>query len=275
VGVRVLYTDIDGTLVGPGGDLLATSDRAPTLAAAWALVEARRAGLEVVALSGRARTGVAELSRLLGITTFFCELGAVRVYDGGTSEHATTGAWSGPGAASDALRPAVAALIAASGGELEEHSPWNAGRVHSLMVRGRLDIAEATTWLDGNGFDWVEVADNGVIPRGFDALPPELPAVRVYHLSPRGVSKRAAILADQEHRGLDAAECAAIGDARADAECHDVVGRCFVMANGLAADPTIREVIAGAANVTITSRGHTEGYADAVADLLGLDAPGS
>jgi hypothetical protein len=273
VGVRVLYTDIDGTLVGPGGDLLATSDRTPTLAAAWALVEARRAGLEVVALSGRARAGVAELSRLLGIATFFCELGAVRVYEGGASEHATTGAWRGPGAASVALEPAVAALVAASGGELEPHAPWNAGRVHSLMVRGRLDVAAAGAWLDGNGFDWVEVADNGVIPRGFDTLPPDLPAVRVYHLSPRGVSKRAAILADREQRGLDVAECAAIGDARADAECHDVVGRCFVMANGLAADPTIHEVIAGATNVTITSRGHTEGYADAVADLLGLAAP--
>jgi phosphoglycolate phosphatase len=258
VGIRVLYTDIDGTLVGPGGDLLATSDRAPTLAAAWALVEARRAGLEVVALSGRARSGVAELSRLLGIPTFFCELGAVRVYEGGAVEATTAGAWRGTGPASEALRPAVAALVAASAGELEEHSPWNAGRVHSLMVRGRLDVAAATA----------------VIPRGFDTLPPDLLAVRVYHLSPKGVSKRASILADQAQRGLDVAECAAIGDARADAECHDVVGRCFVMANGIAADPTIAEVIAGATNVTITSRGHTEGYADAVADLLGLDAPG-
>jgi 3-deoxy-D-manno-octulosonate 8-phosphate phosphatase KdsC-like HAD superfamily phosphatase len=274
VGARVLYTDIDGTLVGPQGNLLWTSDRTPTLAAAWGLVEAARAGIEVVALSGRARAGVAELARLLGITTFFCELGAVRLYDAGRHEEATPGAWSGPGDAAVALRAAVDGLVGASGGELEEHAPWNAGRVHSLMVRGRLDIATGCAWLAGNGFDWVDLADNGVIPRGFDTLPPDLPAVRVYHLSPAGISKRSGILADQAMRGLDPADCAVVGDARADAECHDVVGRCFLVANGLAADPTLGAVVDGAPNVTVTRRGHTEGFADAVAELLGVAAPG-
>ena len=40
--VEVLYTDLDGTLLGPGGSLLVDGDGAPSAATAEAIVAAQR-----------------------------------------------------------------------------------------------------------------------------------------------------------------------------------------------------------------------------------------
>src|SRR5207244_4940820 len=69
----VLFTDVDGTLVGHGGSLFADLSGAPTLAAAEALVAAHRAGLEIVPVSGRTQWQLHELGRLLGLRSAVAE----------------------------------------------------------------------------------------------------------------------------------------------------------------------------------------------------------
>ncbi|HZD74006.1 MAG TPA: hypothetical protein VE776_09020, partial [Actinomycetota bacterium] len=78
---RVLFSDVDGTLVGRGGSLLADLEGSPTLAAAEALVAAGRAGLEVVLVSGRTRAQLFEACRLLGLRDAIGELGTVLLRD--------------------------------------------------------------------------------------------------------------------------------------------------------------------------------------------------
>ena len=73
--MSTLYVDVDGTLVGPGGDLFWNS----STRLAEALVGARRAGLELVPVTGRGRVQVRELCRLLGLTRGLAELGCVHL----------------------------------------------------------------------------------------------------------------------------------------------------------------------------------------------------
>ena len=76
--VTTLYCDVDGTLVGPGGDLFwGGSTRI-----ASALVRAREEALAVVPVSGRGRVQVFELCRLLGLPRGIAELGCVHVEAG-------------------------------------------------------------------------------------------------------------------------------------------------------------------------------------------------
>jgi 3-deoxy-D-manno-octulosonate 8-phosphate phosphatase KdsC-like HAD superfamily phosphatase len=270
MAVRVLYTDIDGTLVGPMGSLYAASDGSLTLSAAAAIYRAHTSGLEVVALSGRSRFGLDEVSRVLGLSTWFGELGAVRVYEAGRQVVADDGAFPGPGPAAEALGPAMAGILATFAPLVEEHSPWNRGREHSLMVRGEPPVDEVRTWLDDHGYGWVEFAENGLVGppshtvAGFDH-------VRVWHMTAKGISKRAAIAADRAMRGLSLADTAMIGDAVSDFECHTEVGRCFVMRNGVERDPALADLVMAAqadgAAVEVTATGHTEGFAETV-DLL-------
>ncbi len=227
--VRVLYTDVDGTLVGPLGNLLWDSHRTPTLAAAEALVRAAREGLEVVALTGRARVGMFEFARVLGLESWICELGGIRVYERGARVVHEHGAYPGTGVPTAELHRAVELLLEAYPGRLEEHSPWNATRESSFLLRGAVDSAEAEERLAAAGFDWATLCDNGV---------------------------------------LDRAECAMVGDAAADLECRGEVGRCFLVRNGLDKDPSLRWVLEAGSGVEVTKAGHGEGFAEVVHRLL-------
>ena len=258
---RVLYTDVDGTLVGPLGNLLWDSHRTPTLAAAEALVRAAREGLEVVALTGRARVGMFEFARVLGLESWICELGGIRVYERGARVVHEHGAYPGTGV------PTVELLLEAYPGRLEEHSPWNATRESSFLLRGDVDSAEAEERLATAGFDWATLCDNGVIPHRYETLP-AVERTRAYHVLPRGVSKVAGVAADRAQRGLDRAECAMVGDAAADLECRGEVGRCFLVRNGLDKDPSLRWVLEAGSGVEVTKAGHGEGFAEVVHRLL-------
>lgn len=265
--VRVLYTDVDGTLVGPLGNLFWTEEATPTLAAAEALLRAHAAGLEIVAISGRGRVQMFELGRLLGLSTWFCELGAIRVYERGQEIELRRGG-APDGRLHDVLQPAARALVAHFAGRLEAHDPWNEGREMSFLLRGAVDTGDARAWLDAHDLAWAELIDNGVIPRTYPGLP-GVETVRAYHLASRGVSKREAIRADQQRREIEPGECAMVGDSLADLACHTEVARCFIVANAIAKDPSMASAVASAPNAEVTSRGHTEGFAEAVAALLG------
>src|SRR5947209_2135093 len=168
--VHVLYTDVDGTLVGPLGNLLWDSHRVPTLAAAEALVRAAREGLEIVALTGRARAGMFEFARVLGLESWICELGGIRIYDRGETVVHEHGAFPGGGVPTAELHRAVDLLLEAYPGRLEEHSPWNATRESSFLLRGEVATAEAEERLAAAGLGWATVVDNGVIPSRYETL---------------------------------------------------------------------------------------------------------
>jgi hydroxymethylpyrimidine pyrophosphatase-like HAD family hydrolase len=266
MGVRVLYTDIDGTLVGPLGNLFWDSRRNPTLAAAEALVRAAREGLEVVGLTGRARAGMFEFARVLGLESWICELGGIRVYERGATVVHERGDFPGDGVPTAELHRAVELLLESYPGRLEEHSPWNASRESSFLLRGEVSTTEVGERLAAAGFGWAVLVDNGVIPRHFDTLTVE--RVRAYHLLPRGVSKAGAVGADRAQRGLARAECAMVGDAAADLECRGEVGRCFLVRNGLDKDPSLHWVLEPSSEVEVTKAGYGEGFAEVVHRLL-------
>ncbi len=245
---------------------MADSGGETSLAAVEAVARARTEGIEVIGLTGRSQVRMQEVARLLGLQTWICELGAVRAYDGGRETVLETGAYEADAPLGDALGNALEALVDRFD-TLEEHDPWNEGRFASVMVRGAVDTTAAESLLAERGFPWLAVVDNGVIPRTFPSLP-EVGQVRIFHLVPRGVTKRSGIVADQQARGLDRAVCAVVGDAPADLACADVVERCFVVRNALEKDPGLLAVVESTPNAVVTEHGHGAGFAEAVDTLL-------
>ena len=64
---------------------------------------------------------------------------------------------------------------------------------------------------------------------------------RAYHLVPRAASKARAVARHQQARGYAPEDCIAIGDSREDLGAAEAVGTFWLVANGLARDPTIAE----------------------------------
>jgi hydroxymethylpyrimidine pyrophosphatase-like HAD family hydrolase len=265
MAIRCVYTDLDGTLLGPGGALVLDADRRFSLLALRGIEACARAEAELVPISGRRRPTVAEFARLLAQGSFVFEVGCGLVVDG--EETLLTGN----------VQPrdgkTVFELIAESGaprflleryqGRLEYHAPWHGGREFTHLMRGLVDVVEANEQLAAAGHDDLRLVDNGAI-----APKPSLPDLdgppHAYHLMPRTASKAAAVAAHMRARGLAPEECIAVGDSREDAGVADVVGRFFLVANGAEKDPEL----AASPKVEVTEGRNGEGFYEAVVRSL-------
>lgn len=219
--IAVLYVDVDGTLVGPGGDAL--WDHSTRMVEA--LLRCRSAGVAVVPVTGRNRVQVRELCRLLGLPRGVAELGGVHVE--GLEVRYELGEFPFPGRTPVEAMEAEGALALALGMGLEPHDPWNEGRVATVLLRGTVDVAAANATLAGHGFGWCQLIDNGVLRRR---------GMHAYHLAPRGVGKAHGVREDRAHHGVAREDAAYVGDAAADLACSEEVGQCWLVAN---ADPAL------------------------------------
>jgi len=266
-GVRCLYLDLDGTLLGHGASLLHDGEGEITIEGVRALQACLRADVEVVLMSGRRRAQVHEDARLFGQASFIYEAGACLVLDG--EEHWLTGTLL-PGELTIfeqiEAAGAPALLLDRYQGRLEYHEPWHTGREVSHLFRGLLDAGEADALLAEHGHE-LRLVDNGVVQRRSPALD-GLPHVRAYHLVPIGASKAAAVALHARARGYAREQTFAIGDSREDLACAEQVGTFWFVANAVERDPTIREAIGGRPNVRIAAADHGRGVYEAVVSML-------
>ncbi len=271
---RIVYTDLDGTMVGPRGSFWHTAGRELTDDPAAALLELHRAGIPLVLVSGRTHEQVVEAARIFAADGAVAELGATISWDGGRNVHRLPGelppefAGRTPMAVMAELG-VVDRLIADNPGRLEWHAPWHTTHETDALLRGRVDALAVDAWLAERGLGWLTLKDNGAIPvtsrmtLDADPLPP-----RVYHLMPRGISKGAAIAWDLARRGLTAEDAVAIGDSVSDLDMAPAVGRLWITANGAGVDG-MAERLAAVPNVRVADAPMGEGWAQAVRASLG------
>ncbi|MDI6711631.1 MAG: HAD hydrolase family protein [Anaerosomatales bacterium] len=263
---RILFTDVDGTLVGPGGTLLADADGRPSTRTAEAVVAVNRAALPVVITTGRNRMQTAEISRLVGWRAFIAELGCVVQFDRSEEPALLAGDWP-----SDALMPgetpwqaivragALDALSEAFPGRIEEHAPWHVDRYATHVLRGNVDAHEAQRLLDELPLP-IDIVDNGVI------RPPRhtlvgVEEIHAYHLVPRGASKTRAIRLVLDRFGLEPEHALAVGDSASDVEMADAVALLVLVANALD-DERVRKAVSGRDNVAVTRGRRGDGWAE-------------
>jgi len=247
---RVVYTDVDGTLVGPRGCFFRDPEGATSLAPARALVDLLDAGVALVLVSGRSLAQLVEAAALVGADGVIAELGGLVGWTEGRRRRVERLPTAGPPAA-----PAlVEALTAAF--DLALYEPWHAGHEVDVLLRGHADPEEVHAWLAGRGAPHLRLRDNGVLPGSGHT---------VFHLLPDGVSKGAAVSWDLRRRGLEAGDAAAVGDSVSDLEMAPAVGRFFLVANGAAG------VGPGGMprNATVTAGAMGLGFAEAVRAALG------
>lgn len=236
---KIVYTDLDGTMVGPGGSFFRAMDGSPTEEPARALLDLHRAGVALVLVSGRTRLQLLEAVRIFGADGYVAELGALVGWDGHRAHEVLTGAMPAAYAGRLPLEVMRSAglpeqLFARWPGRLQWHDPWHVDHEADAMIRGRVDVAEVESWLAERGWDWLRLRDNGVLSwrKGFPGLDPDVLPPHVYHLMPDGLSKGAAVAWDLRRRGLSGADAVAVGDSASDLGMAAHVGQLWVVANG-------------------------------------------
>jgi hydroxymethylpyrimidine pyrophosphatase-like HAD family hydrolase len=272
-----LYLDLDGTLLGAGASLLHDGEGAVSLLGVRAVEACLRAGVEVVLMSGRRRTQVAEDARLLGQRAFIYEAGCVLELDGEQlwMTELVAGERSVHEQIEDSGAPAL--LLERYRGRLEYHDPWHRGREISHLFRGLVDVNEADALLGEHGHANLRLVDNGGVTRRASGTTLEVaPAsLRAYHLIPAGGSKAAAVARHMRARGLSPADTFAVGDSREDLAVAAVVGTFWLVANALERDPTMHEAVRAHQNVRIAAEGHGPGVYEAVVTTLAQQRGGA
>ncbi|SFK87555.1 HAD family hydrolase [Geodermatophilus ruber] len=269
MGTRVVYTDLDGTMVGPRGSFWHTAGRALTADPAAALLDLHRAGVALVLVSGRTFEQVVEAARIFAADGAVAELGSVVSWDAGRGVHRLSGelpARYAQRTPMDVMAElgVVEDLLARHPGRLEWHAPWHATHEADALLRGRVDPLAVDAYLAEAGLGWLTLKDNGAIPASSRmTLAPDVLPPRVYHLMPRGISKGAAIAWDLERRGLTPADAVAIGDSVSDLEMAPAVDRLWITANGATVDG-MADLLSAVPNVTVTEGPMGEGWAQAV-----------
>ncbi len=267
MALRCVYTDLDGTLLGPGGGLFRDVDGNFSMAQARAIEACHRAGVEIVVMSGRREPQVQELARLIGQGSYIYEAGCAYAIDRETT--LLTGDLqpneSGTIYEQIEVRGTPRALFDHFEGRLEYHDPWHHGRVLSHLFRGKVDVAEANRLLAERGEDDLRLLDNGAIGSPMASVEGRTHA---YHLVPAMVSKANAAAAHARARGYLPEECIAVGDSVEDLEVAAAVGRFFVVANGPEHDPGLRAAIASWSNATVTEEPMGDGFYEAVVTTL-------
>ena len=264
--LRCLYTDLDGTLLGQYGSLFRDAEGNFSKKQSMLLEACHRAGVEVVIMSGRREAQVHSDARLMGQTSYIYEAGCAMVID--RERTLLTGSWEPDDDGTPAERIIAAGipdrLFERFEGRLEWHAPWHTGRQLSLLMRGKIDVAEANELIAESGHDDLRFLDNGAIGRPM----PGIEVTHAYHLVPGGASKGKAVGAHMRARGYLPEECIAAGDSIEDLGAAEFVGRFFVPANGPARDPDMREAIAAHPNATVTEGAMGDGFYEAVVGSL-------
>jgi hydroxymethylpyrimidine pyrophosphatase-like HAD family hydrolase len=268
MSIRCLYLDLDSTLLGRGASLLHDGEGHVSIEGVRAVQACLRADVEVVLMSGRRRTQLAEDARLLGQSSYIYEAGACVVIE--EEEHWLTGDMR-PGELTIAQQieasGAPALLLEHYAGRLEHHDPWHTEREVSHLFRGLVDAGEADRLLAERGYEDLRLLDNGAVSRRSPALD-GLSQVRGYHLLPGGVSKAAAVAFHRRARGYARAETFAVGDSREDLATAEHVHAFWLVANALERDPTMQPALMAYENVRICEAGHGAGVYEAVTSTL-------
>lgn len=265
-GVRVVYTDVDGTMLGRAGAFVRDPSGALTLEPAEALTQTLDAGIDVVPCSGRALRGLVGDARILGLASVIGEMGSVIAYEHGAEVVRNLGEYPG----GDVL-PVVYMKECGAVGllleryRLEHHTPWSAWREYTHLFRGLVEVDEANQALALAGFGWCEIQDNGRLHGAYVGLPAG--SAHAYHLVPRGTSKASAVLLDRTRRGLMPEECVAIGDAMADLGVARQVAALVLVRDALERDEALAAAATAAPNAFSTERPGNLGWAEVVSAL--------
>ena len=251
--LRCAYVDLDGTLLGANESVLHDADGAFSLLAVRALEACARAGVEVVPYSGRRKLTLFHDARILGLPSYIFEAGAGAVLEG--ELHWLTGDLvPRDGRTIFALideSGAPALLLERFAGRLEYHDPWHRDREVSHLFRGDIDAFAADALLEQAGLGHLRLVDNGAISGRMEGIAQP----RAYHLIPRAASKANAVAWHMRVRGYAADECIAVGDSREDLGAAAAVGTFWLVANGLANDPSLRSALTANTRVATERNG--------------------
>jgi len=267
--VKVIYTDLDGTLLNNKGCLIKDDEDNYFFDAVKQLKNLADKSIDVVLVSGRNKMQLKYNAQMMNLKNYIAELGSEVVYDLGKEVHTTYDktrqkydfASLGPDL------EAVAGLLKNEFPlQIEYNADWNRYRSTNVLFLGEIDLDRANKLLEQHGYgDW-GIINNG--PTALYATNLNVNKVYFYNLMPKGVDKSSGVKLDKKLRHLEKKNCIALGDSLEDLKMAGEVSHFFLMNNNFHDEKDVLEALPQYNNVYISESKMNRGWAEVISYLF-------
>jgi len=266
--LRVIYTDLDGTLLNDQGCIVKDFEERYYFDALKLLKNIKEMGWDLVLVSGRNKYQLRYNAQMLGARNYISELGSELVYDLGKEVHVTFNnknhfdlTYNGKD-----LKKIIELLMEQFPEKIESQMEWSLYRSHNALFLGEINLKKANALLQREGYRGLVLVDNG-FSKLMD-LKLDVEKFHIYNLMPEGVTKANGIKLDKKLRNFKKDNCIALGDSLEDIKMAKEVKYFFLMKNALEHREELEKGLLKYDNVYITEGEMNRGWNEVMSGLL-------
>ncbi|MBM3710572.1 MAG: HAD family phosphatase [Actinobacteria bacterium] len=263
--LKVIYTDMDGTLLNDQGCAIKDADGRYYFEVLKLFERIERNNWDIVPVSGRSKVQLRYNAMLLGIKNYIPELGCEMVYNLGekvfiTFDNSKYG-YEITNKGKDLIR-IIELFKKYFQGKIDSNLEWSIGRTYNALFFGDIDVKYANEILSKNGYEGLALVDNGFSKLVNLSL--DVENLKIYNLIPKDVDKSSAVKLDKKVRKLKAKNCIALGDSVEDLKMAKEVHAFFLMRDAVEMDEGILDLIKNNSNVYVTGQRMNRGWVEVI-----------
>ena len=266
--LKVIYTDLDGTLFNDRGCIIKDNKGDYYFDAVKLLPLVAGKKWDIVLVSGRNKFQLRYNAQMIGLKNYIAELGAELVYNLGEEVYVTFDRqevkYDLTYGGKDLIK--IVELFKRNfPGKIESKMDWSRYRSHNAAFFGEVNLDKANKLLEDKGYKGLVMVDNGF--SSLVDLDLSIEKLHIYNLMPSGVNKASGIKFDKKIRSLDTNNCIALGDSLEDLKMTEEVKYFFLMGNALEHKEVILDELDKHNNVYITDGVMNRGWAEVIGYL--------
>jgi len=267
--LKVIYTDLDGTLFNDRGCLIKDDGGNYYFDAVRLLPAVAKKNWDMVLASGRNKSILKYNAQIIGLKNYISELGAEVIYNLGEKAYTTFNrqemkydlTYGGKD-----LIEIINLFKSSFPGRIESRMDWSRYRTYNALFFGEIDLNRANKLLEEEGYEKLVMVDNGL--SALEDLDLDIKRLHIYNLKLRGVNKARGVRFDKKIRNFSTDSCIALGDSREDLKMADEVKYFFLMRNALEHKEIILDEFKRHNNIYISDGDMNKGWAEVIGYLV-------
>ena len=267
--LKVIYTDLDGTLFNDRGCIIQDKKGNYYLEAVELLPAISKKNWDVVLVSGRNKFQLRFNAQMIGLKNYIAELGSELIYNLGEEVYTTLDqqkikydlTYKG-----EDLIKIIELFKTNFPDKIESKMEWSMYRSYNVLFFGEVNLDAANKLLKSKGYGDLVMVDNGYSL--LEDLDLDVERLHIYNLMPSGVDKAKGIKLDKKIRNFDINNCIALGDSLEDLKMAGEVKYFFLMGNALEHKEMILDELDKYNNVYVTDGAMNKGWAEVIEYLV-------
>jgi hydroxymethylpyrimidine pyrophosphatase-like HAD family hydrolase len=267
--LKVIYTDLDGTLFNDKGCIIKDDKGDYYFDAVKLLPVVADSNWDIVMVSGRNKFQLRYNAQMIGLKNYIAELGAELIYNLGEKVYTTFDKdkikYDLTYRGKDLIK--IVELFKKNfPDKIESETEWSRYRSYNALFFGEINLDKANKLLEDEGYKGLVVVDNGF--SSLVDLDLNIEKLHIYNLMPSGVNKAIGIKFDKKIRSFGTKNCIALGDSLEDLKMAGEVKYFFLMGNALEHKEIILDELNKHNNVYITSGVMNKGWTEVIEYLI-------